>query len=190
MSKHVAAADAEASRRLFLGIEMPESVQASLVAIRPDLPGAQWQWPADLHLTLRFLGAVPDGLGARISEAVQGIDVPQFELQLAGVGHFGYRVLRAGVASDAELQAFRHRLDNRLAPLGFGPDQADFVPHVTLARTRRSPRLALEQFLAEHRHLRLPGWRITHLSLFSSEPVSSGPVYRVVERFALAEALA
>lgn len=186
MSKHVAQADAEPGHRLFLGLEMPAFVQDQLAALRADLPGVRWQWPSDLHLTLRFLGTVPDSLMARIVEAMQNIGVPPFNMQLSGVGTFGHRILWVGTESDVQLHLFRQRLDARLVPLGLKLELAEFTPHVTLARTHRCPPAVLEPFLATHQDLRSAPWEVTHFSLFSSEPGGTGPVYRVVARFAMA----
>ncbi|MEP7151900.1 MAG: 2'-5' RNA ligase family protein, partial [Nitrospira sp.] len=57
--------------RAFLAIEMPQDVRSALVTIQQDLKrqlertvGGQvrisWVRPASMHLTLRFLGDMPD----------------------------------------------------------------------------------------------------------------------------------
>lgn len=186
MSKHVPPPGVGIDHRLFLGIEMPASVQVRLAELYRDIPGARWQWPTDLHLTLRFLGQVPATLLPRIGEVMQDIDMQRFDLQLHGVGTFGQRILWVGTTTDAPLQLFRQRLDTRLRPLGFETEPGDFVPHVTLARIHRSPGQAVEHFLNANANLRLPAWTVTHFCLFSSEPIAQGPVYRVVKRCALA----
>ena len=66
MTNRVPQAGSEAGHRLFLGLEMPAFVQEQLADLRTELPGVRWQWPADLHLTLRFLGSVPERLMAHI----------------------------------------------------------------------------------------------------------------------------
>lgn len=185
MTNHVPQAGSEAGHRLFLGLEMPAFVQEQLADLRTELPGVRWQWPADLHLTLRFLGSVPERLMAHIIEAMQNLEISPFDMRLSAVGTFDHRVLWAGTAADADLQLFRHRLDARLLPLGFEPEQLPFSPHVTLARTRGSRPAVLEPFLAAHQDLRSAPWTVTHFSLFRSERSGTGPVYQVVARFAL-----
>ena len=50
--------------RQFLAIELPAALRAELgrlqAALEPELRGWRWVRPANLHLTLRFLGEVPE----------------------------------------------------------------------------------------------------------------------------------
>lgn len=174
-----------ATRRLFLGIEMPDFVQARLAGLQTQMPGARWQWPADMHLTLRFLGSVPADQRCRISEAMRGLDFSPFDIRVHGVGSFAGKVLWAAIQSNGYLDLLRRMVDERLAQVGIPVEEGDFVPHVTLARTRKSARSFVDTFLVEHRTLELTPWTVRHLTLFNSEPDGFGPDYRVVERYAL-----
>ena len=57
-----------ASRRLFVALEPPEPVRRRLAAVADELRRAagraaddvRWVRPDDVHLTLQFLGAVPE----------------------------------------------------------------------------------------------------------------------------------
>ena len=57
--------DRDATWRLFVALELPESMGQYLVRqqrrVREQLPGDHVRWvrPGGIHLTLRFLGAVP-----------------------------------------------------------------------------------------------------------------------------------
>jgi 2'-5' RNA ligase len=44
-------------QRLFAGLELREVCKQTLVALDPQLPGLRWLPPAQLHLTLSFIGA-------------------------------------------------------------------------------------------------------------------------------------
>ena len=47
------------SQRLFVAVELPESVSQHLSERQTDLPGVRWTAPENLHLTIRFIGEVP-----------------------------------------------------------------------------------------------------------------------------------
>ena len=45
-------------KRLFVGLDLPESVRQSISALDPHLHGVRWMKPEQIHLTLSFLGSV------------------------------------------------------------------------------------------------------------------------------------
>ena len=46
--------------RLFTGLELPESLSATLAMLRGGLHGARWMTPDTYHITLRFLGDIDE----------------------------------------------------------------------------------------------------------------------------------
>lgn len=185
MSKDAPISGAGPTRRLFFGIEMPAFVQARLAELQTDLFGARWQWPEDMHLTLRFLGNLSGETQSRISRAMTALDVEPFDLRVQGVGSFSGKVFWAGIESSEWLEILKRLVDQRLAEVGIPGEDRDFIPHVTLARTSGSPQEVRDVFLEKHSALELAPWTVKYLTLFSSHPAESGPMYRVVERFAL-----
>ena len=47
--------------RLFVGIGVPETLANRLAIFQSGLPGARWVDPANMHVTLRFIGEVQRG---------------------------------------------------------------------------------------------------------------------------------
>jgi 2'-5' RNA ligase len=138
--------DSEPTLRLFVACELPAEMKAALASLQEALrkkgaPRLRWVRPEGIHLTLKFLGAVPQEKVAAICEAlaptVQGI--PPLALSLAEVGTFGgrrgARVLWVGMQGDLEpLACLQQRVEEALEPLGFPPEHRPFSPHLTLAR--------------------------------------------------------
>lgn len=128
------------SLRLFVGVPVPAAAVASATAAAGDaldLPGARVVPPGAHHVTLRFLGAVPQGdlpsIVATIVVAVSGC--PATRARLDGLGSFPggrrrARVLWAGFADDGT--AGRLAAGLRGLPGDRPPDP--FVAHCTLAR--------------------------------------------------------
>ncbi|OFW82801.1 MAG: 2'-5' RNA ligase [Alphaproteobacteria bacterium GWF2_58_20] len=102
-----------------------------------NLPGAAWEMRENLHLTLRFIGDVDEGMADDLDAVLGRVQSPGFTLTLKGTGAFGGenpRVLWAGVAESAGLRELQKKLDAACLPL-CGPDShARFMPHITLAR--------------------------------------------------------
>jgi len=136
-----------ADLRLFVAIELPGEVRSVLSKMQHDLQRdaalarLRWVRPEGIHLTLKFLGAVPaekrGDIEAAVQRAVAGI--PPFELRLGKLGTFGSkrapRVLWVDVAGDTEtLARLQAQVDRELAPLGFPAEGRAFAQHLTLAR--------------------------------------------------------
>ena len=74
--------------RLFVAISLPDELRAQLGQLTNGLPGARWVNEESLHLTLRFLGELDGALATDVDEALAGLSMPAFDLDLAGVDHF------------------------------------------------------------------------------------------------------
>lgn len=132
--------------RLFVAWELPAAMLEALGQIQESLrragaPRLRWVRPEGIHLTLKFLGQVPQSRVAAIVEALRGAAalVRPFNLSLARPGTFGGRqrprVVWVGLAGDIEpLLELQAAVEKTLAGLGFRPEERPFSPHLTLAR--------------------------------------------------------
>jgi RNA 2',3'-cyclic 3'-phosphodiesterase len=186
--------------RLFLAVDPDERTRAALACLTAELPGARWVTPAQVHLTLRFLGSVPDAQAARVRQALAAAAglaaLAPFELAPAGVGVFPprpsarkpARVLWAGVAPAAPVQALKQAVDQALAPV-LGPDAESaargYYPHLTLARLNAPPGPALADYLRRHAGLRAPAFLVDRVHLYESRTLPAGPEYTVLEGYGL-----
>src|SRR5204863_6259003 len=48
------------AKRLFISIELPTAISELLAGLDPKMRGVRWLAPAQMHLTLSFLGNVPN----------------------------------------------------------------------------------------------------------------------------------
>ncbi|MGB8341067.1 MAG: 2'-5' RNA ligase family protein, partial [Chthoniobacterales bacterium] len=46
------------AKRLFVSLDLPETIAAALVRLNPRLRGVRWSSAEQIHLTLAFLGNV------------------------------------------------------------------------------------------------------------------------------------
>ncbi|MFM1767875.1 MAG: hypothetical protein RJA22_404 [Verrucomicrobiota bacterium] len=142
------------TQRLFVALELPGELQARLAALQSALRGAwprlhaAWSPPDRMHLTLRFLGAVPaarvEALVGALRAAVAGR--PAFELEAVGLGAFpGWRrprVLWAGVREPGDagrLISLQSAVQAATGSFATEAPEAVFQPHITLARVKQVP---------------------------------------------------
>lgn len=184
--------------RVFCAIEIPEPVRqtvlqhiASLKEAVPDAK-ASWSRDANLHLTLKFLGEIPQTSVADIStaasQAVAGL--ASFSIRLEQTGVFPSqgqpRVLWIGINdSSGKLIDVHARLEDESASAGFVKDSRPFHPHLTVARLRQ-PRHA-RTLAVTHRELKFEPAEIAvaELLVIRSELSSEGSKYTVVSKHPL-----
>lgn len=181
--------------RLFAALRPTPEIRRRLAAAMGGIPGARWQDDAQLHLTLRFIGAVERPVAEDVAVALAGLVAPAPEVTIAGVGRFERRgrteSLWAAVAPHDALAALHKKVDRALARAGVAPDSRAYLPHLTLARFgARSGRstadeIAITRWLADQAGLASPPFRFEHLILFESHLGGEGARYEPVARWPL-----
>lgn len=173
-----------ASKRLFVGIELPEKCRDELAALDPHLSGLRWLPARQLHLTLSFLGELDLPRETLLREALMGVKVLPFFLPLAGVGSFNSRgrpsIVWAGVGKGhPHLFLLHRRVQDAVIHAGLEPDLKPFHPHVTIGRARDISKQALQPFLRKYAETEFDLFNVTGFTLFSSILSPEGPTYHV-----------
>jgi len=179
--------------RLFIGIALPEDIRFRLSLLCCGVPNVRWVPPANMHLTLRFVGEVDNGVMQDIDAALAAVRAPRFMLSLAGVGHFGkdknVRVIWAGVEKSPALRHLHDKIESAVVRSGQPPDGQKFSPHVTLSRVKTPlPAGKLLEFITSNNLFRAQPIEVTYFTLFSSFPSSEGSIYRAEESYELSRA--
>jgi 2'-5' RNA ligase len=176
--------------RLFVGIALPPELKLRLSIMAGGLPGAKWVDGGNLHLTLRFIGEVDEGLARDVDAALLQVRVPAFDLELAGVGQFGAgektRSLWVGVERNERLLQLRDKVEHALMRVGVAPEMRKYAPHVTLARFKYVHAARVQDFIERNALFRAPPFRVEHFSLIASYLTKGGPIYEDQADYALA----
>ncbi|MFQ6001979.1 MAG: RNA 2',3'-cyclic phosphodiesterase, partial [Anaerolineae bacterium] len=146
--------------RTFVAIELNEEIKSELTRVQEMLkekiatPHLRWVNPANVHLTLKFLGNVPldriQEITAALREACIGLS--PFIMGVSGIGCFpstnNPRVIWVGVQEETgRLKRLQERVEERLAGLGFKPEPRPFHPHLTLGRVRKQAHVGARRII-------------------------------------------
>jgi 2'-5' RNA ligase len=174
--------------RLFVAIRPPSAIRKMLLGAMGGVSGARWQSEDQLHLTLRFIGEVDRHRAGDVHAALGAVHQPSFALSLNGIGAFERRGLAdavwAGVTPHEPLRALHKKVDAALARVGIAPDERAYLPHITLARLKRSSG-PVGNLLESAGGLSSPAFTVDHFALFESDLTAEAAVYSMVERYPL-----
>ncbi|HEY6111869.1 MAG TPA: RNA 2',3'-cyclic phosphodiesterase [Chthoniobacterales bacterium] len=170
------------AKRLFVAIDVPDSIQRLLVDLDPRIRGVRWVDGGQMHLTLGFFERVPEDVDLRLREKLSAIEFKAFFLPILGLGKFPAKgppkVVWVGVgAGHPHLFQIYKRVQEAAFQSGLEPEQRPFHPHVTLARCRDVPEGALRKFLNTNAALDMGIFRVESFHLYSSELTQTGPIH-------------
>lgn len=177
--------------RCFVAVELPESMREEIGRIEADLkvPGLRLVKPGLCHVTLKFLGEVPEKKAQKAMEALNGVKAAPFDLKVAGVGTFPGRSIRVvwlglkGETGDLHVQ-----VEDVLEPLGFEREMRKFSPHVTLGRVGRPNSETTQELIpkiARFSEEDLGTFRVDRFYLKKSTLTREGPIYENLAEYGL-----
>jgi RNA 2',3'-cyclic 3'-phosphodiesterase len=184
-------------RRAFVAVVPPpevlEAVERVVAPVRPVAPPRlNWTHAGQWHLTLQFLGSVDESDADDLIDSLHALlrrERP-VTLALGGAGAFP-SVARASVVwigldeGQEDLARLARVVERGTEPFGYAPDQHEFTPHLTVARSQRARRLAsLVTSLGDGPIG--PVWDVVEVLLMESDTRWDGAVYEPVEHFRLA----
>jgi 2'-5' RNA ligase len=197
-SRQVVRVSSEENWRVFCAIHLPEKVRegvmryiASLRELFPQVHAA-WSRDANIHLTLKFLGEVPQSsihkLSDAASRAVASLERFTIATDQAGVfpKHGSPRVLWIGINDvTGRLVELQTRLEDECVKEGFAREARPFHPHLTLARLRKPQHAG--RLASAHKQLGFGCAEITvsELLVIRSELSNKGSQYTVTSRHPL-----
>ena len=189
--------------RTFIAIELTAEALRALGQVQEKLrrsPGGQagrWVRAEGIHLTLKFLGDVPEEKLPQVYQAVeQACQGHQpFEVAFGGLGGFPNlrrpRVIWVGVEEESgQLQSLQRDVEQALERKGFPRERRPFRPHLTLARVRKgaspSEAAALGRSVAQAQVGTLGRMQVKEVSVMRSELTPEGALYSELYKVSLA----
>lgn len=142
----------------------------------------------NIHLTLKFLGNIPEEKIKDIEKKLSEIDFSSFGAHIGEIGFFPsqehVKIVWVELLSDKTLP-LKKLMDDTLDSLGFPPDNKEFNSHITIARIKEIKNK--QYFFDKIKKLKIKktDFNFKYFSLIKSELRRGGPVYKLIKKFEL-----
>ncbi|MFL6584742.1 MAG: RNA 2',3'-cyclic phosphodiesterase [Chthoniobacterales bacterium] len=169
-------------KRLFVAIDLPDSIRRLLGTLDPKLRGVRLIEPEQIHLTLGFFGNVSPDAEEKLGQRLRAIEWKPFFLPVAGIGAFPGKgrptVIWAGVgAGHPHLFQLHKRVQEAALGAGIEPDLRSFHPHITIARCRDVSAEAIRPFLRAHEEFDAGMIHVEECYLYASKLTPAGSIH-------------
>lgn len=157
----------------------------------PDLR-VGWNKTEKLHLTLKFIGEMPETKIFQLITVVENSvkEAKPFLLAIEGVGAFpprgAARVLWLGVKDESQtLSQIQKRVDNECEKTGFERERRAFKPHLTVARLKEPGKS--RELTELHLKTDFPAieFEISETVIYKSDLLPTGSIYTPLAKIAL-----
>lgn len=196
-AEHVGAQRLEETRalsgrvRAFFGLPLPEerrqALSAYVAACAAMAPEFRWVPPANLHLTVRFIGGIDRVAADDIADRLAGAGLRAFGISVGGLGTFKrgrlVRVVWLGLTAGVEpARGLAAQVEEACVSAGLEAEERPLQPHLTLARARARPGAVLPRLPDPPL---LPPWKANELILYASHLSPQGAVYEALRTLRL-----
>ena len=172
--------------RLFIAIEV-DGFKDYFISLQEKIKTdiAKLTFPKSFHMTLKFLGDVPETKLGQIKEKLGRIEFNAFSFKFANIGVFPnenyIRVVWLGIDPEKEAVELQKKIDTALE--GMFKRERDFVPHITLARVKFVKEK--QEFSRLIKSLSVDGKpvKVSSFKLIKSTLTGEGPVYEEIAKF-------
>jgi len=181
--------------RTFIAVAVSDGVRTRIADLIGHLrtSGAKTSWtkPANMHLTLKFLGDTSETRIPDVCRAVSGAveRIAPFQLALTGAGAFPNdrrpRTVWIGAEQGSrEICELAEMIETALHAGGFPREHRRFKPHLTIGRVRGGgpAQIELGRLIGSHTEFEAGTSPIDEVLVFASHLASSGPTYQVLGR--------
>ncbi|MEM3038334.1 MAG: RNA 2',3'-cyclic phosphodiesterase [Thermoplasmata archaeon] len=172
--------------RSFIAVEIPRFEKLLGLLSRLRSSGARLSVPKDesIHITLKFLGDIPESSIDKISESLGKIAsrTDRFQAEIVGTGAFpnerAPRVLWVGLSDGGKLAEIAGEIDASMVEFGIPKEQRPFRPHITIARVKSMQGIdeAL-RVLGEYKSASFGSFEVKDMRLKKSTLTPAGAIY-------------
>ena len=177
--------------RTFIAIEIPDEIKGMIARfqkqVAADEKSIRWVNVRNIHITLRFIGEIPESLVEKIVISIfeKPPQIDTFAIGLKGTGAFPNlrrpRVVWVGITSGNEqLTKLVTYLEAQLTNLGIPKENRKFKSHVTIGRIKNNQKLINSGIFDDPDLLNAGEFQAQKIVLMKSELKPSGAVYSVL----------
>jgi 2'-5' RNA ligase len=168
--------------RLFTAIDIPDALRDNLSGLQDaDALTVRWTEPEQFHITLRFIGEVPDERAVRYEEVLADVKAPSVECVPYGLdvlpSRRSPRVVVLGLDRTDSMMALYDAVSDALESEGLDPEDRTYRPHVTIGRLDDADPDAVHAFLHRHEDRSFSSFESDRFILYESTLTSEGATH-------------
>jgi len=177
--------------RSFVAVDLPTKFRPDIARIERELdtPGLKLVRPEIIHVTLKFLGDVPEERIDAVSDALRNVKVSPFQAKVGGMGAFpGKSVRVVWLGLQGNFEELQKQVEEALIPFGFESEERKFTPHLTLGRVARpNPETSklISAKISKLSEIQIGEFTVDRFHLKKSTLTPGGPIYEDLTEFAL-----
>jgi 2'-5' RNA ligase len=170
--------------RAFIAVDSQDDLVEKIRDVQKGLRGFNLRFvdPSQIHMTMKFLGDVPEEMIKEISNALDDVTHDAFVADICGVGAFPsqkrIRVVWVGARDDGEFDVLHEKIESSLTPLGFAREK--FTTHITIARAKKllkDEMNSLSRRIYQLRDVEIGKMEVHEVKLKKSTLTPKGPIY-------------
>jgi 2'-5' RNA ligase len=178
--------------RAFVAVDLPVELHEKITEIQLKFNEFKFKFvdPELVHITMKFLGEVPDNKLSDISKALDNVKCDTFSSHVKGIGVFPKpkfaKVIWLGC--DGNFDALYEQIEKSLSSFELEPTLHRFSAHATLARVKYLPKKKKTEFLElldELKDFEIGNMDVKSIKLKKSILTPKGPIYETLHEVSL-----
>jgi 2'-5' RNA ligase len=186
----------EVKIRSFIAIELSSGAKEEVSRVLEELKKAKadvkWVKPNAVHLTLKFLGYVPEEKIPKIKECLEEVcrNFSPFDIALGGIGTFPFwtrpKVLWIGIGEGKEkVKSLAKEIEKVMTPEGFEKSSLGFKAHITAGRIKPPGKIKHLQKISNDIQIEQIASHIDKVILYKSDLTSEGAIHTPLAKIKL-----
>jgi 2'-5' RNA ligase len=182
--------------RTFIAIELPERIKRKIEDLQAPLKKtnafASWVKPENIHVTLKFLGEVPeDKINEVFSATGKALEcAKKFTMSLKGMGAFPDfrrpRVIWIGAGNGVnELSHLANRIEEEMEKINFPKEERKFSAHFTIGRVKSPKNIEKLMELVKSSDFSTGEIEVNEVVVMKSQLHPAGAIYTPLKKIAL-----
>jgi 2'-5' RNA ligase len=182
--------------RTFIAVELPENIKKKIGELQAPLKKinafVSWVKPENIHITLKFLGEVPE---ENINEVFSATEIAlketkKFKMNLKGMGAFpDFRRPRviwigAGIGGE-ELSNMATKIEDQMEKIGYPKENRKFSPHFTMGRVKSPKNIENLMELVKSTDFETEDIEIKEVTVMKSQLHPAGAIYTPLKKIPL-----
>jgi len=182
--------------RTFIAVELPENIKNKIGELQAPLKKTKafvsWVKPENIHITLKFLGEVPE---EKINEVFSATglalkNAKKFKINLKEMGAFPDfrrpRVIWIGAGMGGEeLSNMANKIEEEMEKIGYPKENRKFSPHFTMGRVKSPKGIEKLMELVKSTDFETEDIEVNEVTVMKSQLHPAGAIYTPLKKIPL-----